>query len=156
MKNVVNTSQQENTLRDSCGEFIFVHVEKLFPFLLWKLWLTFHNKKMTKDTDVKKSFLFLLWKLWLKLHNKKVPKETHVECDVWRLCGKHYTTRIPLMKFWCMACGGDAYPPVHIQVDIDYLLIFLSRIPLLNFWCRGDAYPLVHKWVQGSHSYVST
>ena len=28
---------------------------------------------------MEKSFSFLLWKLWLTLHNKKIPKETHVE-----------------------------------------------------------------------------
>ena len=75
------------------------HVENSFSFLLWKMWLTFHNKKMPKDTDVKKSFLFLLWKMWLTLHNKKIPKETHVENSfsflLWKMWKSlhNYTTR---------------------------------------------------------------
>ena len=55
------------------------HVKKSFSFLLWKLWLTLHNKNIPKETHVKKSFSFLLWKLQLTLHNKKIPNETHVE-----------------------------------------------------------------------------
>ena len=39
-------------------------MENSFLFLLWKLWLTLHNKKIPKDTHVKNSFSFILWKLW--------------------------------------------------------------------------------------------
>ena len=63
MKNVVNTTQQENTKRDTCGKVIFVS----------------------------------------------------------------------LVKNVVNASQQEKYPPVHIQVDIDYLLIFLSRIPLMKF-----------------------
>ena len=33
---------------------------------------------------------------------------------------------------WCMACGWDAYTPVHIRVDKGYLIIYLSRTPLMK------------------------
>ena len=34
-----------------------------------------------------------------------------------------YLSRIPLMKFWCMACGGYAYPPVHITCPHRFSLV---------------------------------
>ena len=75
------------------------HVEKSFSFLLWKLWLMLHNKKMSKDTHVKKSFSFLLWKLLLTVHNKKISKKTHVKKSfsflLWKLWLTLHNKKIP-------------------------------------------------------------
>ena len=81
------------------------HVKKSFSFLLWKLWLILHNKKIPKKTHVKKSFSFLLWKLWLTLHNKKIPKETHVENSFsFLLIPKTTCFRKCLMAFFTGIC----------------------------------------------------
>ena len=84
------------------------HVQNSFSFLLWKLWLTLHNKRIPKETHVEKSFLFILWKMWLTLHNKRVPKETHVENSflflLWKLWLTLHNKKIPKETYEWVFC----------------------------------------------------
>ena len=74
-------------------------MEKSFSFLLWKLWLTLHNKKMPKDTHVKKSFSFLLWKLWNKDDYKSEESMSNHRSRRPRLWMKDFVTWVSLGIF---------------------------------------------------------